>query len=75
MVDRAGFEANVSQAIDEVVGRQKDIGLDLVNDGEAGKPSYVVYVKYRLTGFAGEEVRRLGPKVGTGFPGVLRVSW
>jgi 5-methyltetrahydropteroyltriglutamate--homocysteine methyltransferase len=58
VVDRAGFEANVSQAIDEVVGRQKDIGLDLVNDGEAGKPSYVVYVKYRLTGFAGEEVRR-----------------
>lgn len=67
-VDPAGFEANVTQAINEVVGRQKDIGLDLINDGEAGKPSYVVYVKYRLTGFEGEEIPRADPKWASDFP-------
>jgi len=55
LVDDSVFDEHVKQAIDEVVGQQKKIGLDIVNDGEASKPSYVVYVKYRLTGFEGEE--------------------
>lgn len=67
-VDPAGFEANVRQAVNEVVGRQNEIGLDLVNDGEAGKPSYVVYVKYRLSGFEGEETPRADPKWASDFP-------
>lgn len=55
-VNDQAFERHVREAIDEVVGQQRDAGIDLVNDGEAGKPSYVVYVKYRLAGFEGEDI-------------------
>lgn len=41
------------RAVNEVVQRQADIGLDLVNDGEMGKISYVTYVRNRLSGFNG----------------------
>jgi 5-methyltetrahydropteroyltriglutamate--homocysteine methyltransferase len=44
----------VRAAVREVVGRQVQAGLDVVNDGEASKPSYATYVKDRLTGFDGE---------------------
>jgi 5-methyltetrahydropteroyltriglutamate--homocysteine methyltransferase len=38
----------------EVLGRQLEIGLDVVNDGEQHKPSYVTYVIDRVAGFDGE---------------------
>ena len=31
-----------------------DAGIDIVSDGEEGKPSYATYVKDRLTGFEGD---------------------
>ena len=34
-----------------------EAGIDVVNDGEAGKPGYSTYVKDRLTGFGGEAAR------------------
>jgi 5-methyltetrahydropteroyltriglutamate--homocysteine methyltransferase len=67
-VDAAGLAENMKRAINEVVGHQKEIGLDLVNDGEAGKPSYVVYIKYRLTGFEGEEMQPSDPAWASDFP-------
>ncbi len=67
-VGDAVFEEHVKRAINEVVGQQKEIGLDLVNDGEAGKPSYVVYVKYRLTGFTGEDIPQPDPPWMLDFP-------
>ena len=45
-----------ARAVDDVVRRQADVGLTLVNDGEQGKASYATYVKYRLSGFDGDEV-------------------
>jgi len=33
------------------VHKQVEAGVDIVNDGEQGKPSYATYVKDRLTGF------------------------
>jgi 5-methyltetrahydropteroyltriglutamate--homocysteine methyltransferase len=53
-IDRAAFEARVRASVEEVVGRQRAIGLDIVNDGEHGKPDYSTYVKDRFTGFEGE---------------------
>jgi 5-methyltetrahydropteroyltriglutamate--homocysteine methyltransferase len=44
----------VREATIEVIRRQADCGIDVVNDGEFGKPSYATYVKDRLTGFGGE---------------------
>ncbi|WP_248243327.1 cobalamin-independent methionine synthase II family protein [Microbacterium kunmingense] len=44
----------VTEAVDDVVGRQVDLGLDIVSDGEMSKIGYSTYVKERLTGFDGE---------------------
>jgi 5-methyltetrahydropteroyltriglutamate--homocysteine methyltransferase len=51
-VDR--HRSRIRLAVAEVVQRQIDAGVDIVNDGEASKPSYSTYVKDRLTGFHGE---------------------
>ena len=50
----AAFEARVSRAVAEVVRRQVDAGVDVVNDGEQGKVGYSTYVRHRLTGFDGQ---------------------
>jgi 5-methyltetrahydropteroyltriglutamate--homocysteine methyltransferase len=52
--DPAAFEARVRRAIADVVRRQVDAGVDVVNDGEQGKVGYSTYVRHRLTGFDGE---------------------
>jgi 5-methyltetrahydropteroyltriglutamate--homocysteine methyltransferase len=53
-VDDAAFERRAAAAVRDVVRRQKEIGIDLINDGEQGKPDYSTYIKSRLTGFDGE---------------------
>lgn len=50
----AGLETRVRSAVAEIVRRQAEIGLDLVNDGEMGKIGFAMYVKDRLAGFEGE---------------------
>src|SRR4249920_2047098 len=52
-VDRAALALRVREAVAEVVRKQTDAGLDLVNDGELSKPSYATYIKDRLDGFGG----------------------
>ncbi|MFC4910158.1 cobalamin-independent methionine synthase II family protein [Actinomadura gamaensis] len=47
-----------AKAMAEMVQAQLDAGLDVVNDGEVAKPSYVGYVTGRLTGFGGPPLRR-----------------
>jgi len=48
------LQTRVRAAVAEIVRKQIDAGVDIVNDGEASKPSYSTYVKDRLTGFHGE---------------------
>ena len=55
-VDETTFRARVEGAVAEVVKKQTDTGLSIVNDGEQGRSDYTVYVKDRLTGFDGESV-------------------
>jgi 5-methyltetrahydropteroyltriglutamate--homocysteine methyltransferase len=52
-VERAALDARVRTAVAEVVRKQVEAGIDLVNDGEMSKPSYATYVKDRLAGFGG----------------------
>ncbi len=52
-VEREALAACVRAAVAEVVRKQADAGIDLVNDGEMSKPSYATYVKDRLAGFGG----------------------
>jgi 5-methyltetrahydropteroyltriglutamate--homocysteine methyltransferase len=48
------LQTRIRSAVAEVVRKQVHAGVDIVNDGEASKPSYSTYVKDRLTGFNGE---------------------
>src|SRR5258707_2330804 len=52
-VDQAAMKERVSRAVDEAVARQTKAGIDIVNDGEWGKPSYATYIKDRLNGSGG----------------------
>ena len=52
-VDRAALDARIRSAVAEIVKKQADAGIDIVNDGEMSKPSYATYVKDRLSGFGG----------------------
>ncbi|MDO8877021.1 MAG: cobalamin-independent methionine synthase II family protein [Pseudolabrys sp.] len=52
-VDPVALAARVRSAVAELVKKQADSGVDLINDGEMSKPSYATYVKDRLNGFGG----------------------
>ena len=52
-VDAAALAARIRASVAEVVGKQVEAGVDVVDDGEMSKPSYATYPKDRLTGFAG----------------------
>jgi len=51
--DAAALAERIRSSVAETVARQARAGIDIVNDGEMGKPSYATYVKDRLTGFEG----------------------
>ena len=53
-VEAAPRAQRVASAVEEVVCKQADAGVDIVNDGEMSKPSYATYIKDRLSGFGGE---------------------
>lgn len=52
-VDEAALAQRIAESVEAIVRRQASVGVDLVNDGELGKPSYATYVKDRLAGFGG----------------------
>ena len=52
-VDASALAARVRLAVADVVRRQTEAGLAVINDGEMSKPSYATYVKDRLHGFGG----------------------
>ena len=52
-VEPAALAARVRVAVAEIVRKQADAGVDLINDGEMSKPSYATYIKDRLNGFGG----------------------
>src|SRR6266513_5396809 len=52
-VDPAALSKRVASAIAEVVRKQAEAGVDVVNDGEMSKPSYATYITDRLSGFGG----------------------
>ena len=52
-IDAESLERLIASAVQDVVKKQVDAGIDVVNDGEMSKPSYATYVKDRLEGFGG----------------------
>src|SRR5438132_9209969 len=51
--DEAAFLDRVRSAVVEVVHQQAESGVDIVSDGELGKPSFFQYVRNRLKGLEG----------------------
>jgi 5-methyltetrahydropteroyltriglutamate--homocysteine methyltransferase len=64
---RLGAEGKLSErtraAVLDVVKKQVQTGLSVVNDGEQGRADYTVSVKDRLTGFSGESTPWPNPDV------------
>ena len=52
-VEPQALSHRIRAAVAEVVAKQAQAGIDIVNDGEMSKPSYATYVKDRLAGFGG----------------------
>ena len=52
-VDPTALAQQVRAAVAEIVRKQTEAGIDVVNDGEMSKPSYATYIKDRLDGFGG----------------------
>jgi 5-methyltetrahydropteroyltriglutamate--homocysteine methyltransferase len=51
VVARAVYERELTGAVADVVARQSDTGLSVVNDGEFGKSSWAAYALARVTGY------------------------
>jgi len=70
-LDEEAANATIASAVQEVVRRQVDVGIDVVSDGEMSKISYATYIKDRLTGFAGDTPREPGQDL-VEFPRILK---
>src|SRR5919202_2803424 len=59
--DEAALATQLPAAVADVVQRQIECGIDVVNDGEMSKPGFSEYVRERIRGF---EVREFAPGEG-----------
>jgi 5-methyltetrahydropteroyltriglutamate--homocysteine methyltransferase len=57
-IDDAAFNARVRKAVSDVVRKQVDLGIDIVDDGEMSKPSFITYINERLAGFEPDSSHR-----------------
>ena len=55
-IAEATLRDRTRSAVHDVVKKQRETGLSVANDGEQGRADYTIYVKDRLTGFAGESL-------------------
>ena len=49
--DAATHGKRLTSAVGEIVHKQVELGIDVIDDGEYGKPSFVTYMNERLGGF------------------------
>ena len=54
VADTEALERAIRGAAVDVVRKQVELGVDVLNDGEMGKISYATYIHDRLTGFEGQ---------------------
>jgi len=65
MKDRGEFERLVDEAVTTVIGKQAELGIDIVDDGEVGKVGFITYINERLGGFEPLEAERKSTWDGT----------
>jgi 5-methyltetrahydropteroyltriglutamate--homocysteine methyltransferase len=63
--------STLARAVEDVVRRQAQAGIDVVSDGEMSKISYATYIRDRITGFEGDTPREPGLDL-IEFPRLLR---
>jgi 5-methyltetrahydropteroyltriglutamate--homocysteine methyltransferase len=59
--DAEEYAATTRDAVMNSVRKQVDVGLDIVDDGEMGKPGFIPYVNERLGGFEYSDEKRGSP--------------
>src|SRR5262245_47476062 len=64
-VDEKAYAERVRTAVRDSVREQVAAGLDVVNDGEMGKPSFITYAAARLDGLEKREGNRPSPFANT----------
>jgi 5-methyltetrahydropteroyltriglutamate--homocysteine methyltransferase len=58
-VDGAELQQAIETATRDVIAAQVEAGVDIGNDGEQARESFVTYVQHRMTGFGGTSQRPL----------------
>jgi len=64
-VDDKAYAERVREAVDASVRKQVGAGLDVVSDGEMGKPSFITYAAQRLDGLEKRDGDRPSPFANT----------
>ena len=72
-LEQGGNAQSLRTAVSEIVRRQAALGIDVIDDGEYGKPSFVSYINERLGGYevdtrAGPRNQWLSSREGRSFP-------
>lgn len=52
-VDHVELDAKIDAGVREIVARQREVGIDVVSDGELSKTGFSTYVNERFSGFDG----------------------
>jgi 5-methyltetrahydropteroyltriglutamate--homocysteine methyltransferase len=52
-VDDAALDARIDTAVDEIVAKQREVGITVISDGEQSKTGFSTYVNERFSGFDG----------------------
>lgn len=70
-IDPARYAAALETALDEVIAKQIECGIDIGNDGEMPRPTFFSYIADRMTGFGpgiGKAPNRPVPMDAKAFP-------
>jgi 5-methyltetrahydropteroyltriglutamate--homocysteine methyltransferase len=70
-VSREELEAEIESSTSNVIAAQRDAGVDIGNDGEQSRESFVTYVQHRLSGFGGSSDMRIFHDIAA-LPGYIR---
>ncbi len=72
MIDEAELEREAESAVQHVVSKQLEAGVDVGNDGEQPRVGFQTYVPRRMSGFGGES-KRPTPRDMAEFPDFMAV--
>jgi len=59
-IDPATLAQEMDRAVEHVVRKQAEAGIDIANDGEQQRVGFQTYIPHRMSGFGGQSKRRRG---------------